>query len=67
MAIVYQLFPSTVVWIPYDDLWEFVNITIGPMMMNRLPRHFKVEISNWVKMGVVAGSTFRLIFTGSQL
>jgi hypothetical protein len=55
-AIVYLLYPSTIAWIPYDDLWEFLN-TIEQMTMDRLPRLFKVETGNLVKMGVVAGST----------
>jgi hypothetical protein len=57
-AIIYQLYPSIIAWIPYDDLWEFVNTTIEPMTMNRLPHLFKVEIGNWVKTGVVAGSKY---------
>jgi hypothetical protein len=56
-AIVYHLNPSTIAWIPYSDLWELANTT-EPMKMNRLPRLFKVEIGNWVKTGVVAGSNF---------
>jgi hypothetical protein len=54
------LYPSTIAWIPYDDLREFVNTTIEPTKMNRLPRLFKVEIGNWVKTGVVAGSNLPL-------
>jgi hypothetical protein len=49
-------------WIPYGDLWELANTTIEPMMTNRLPRLFKVEIGNWVRMGVVAGSKITLLF-----
>jgi hypothetical protein len=56
-AIVYELYPSTTAWIPYDELWELANTTTEPMTVNRLPRLFKVEIRNWVKTGVVAGST----------
>jgi hypothetical protein len=48
--------PSTIVWIPYSDLWELVNTTIEPMTTNRVSRFFKVEIGNWVKMGVGASS-----------
>jgi hypothetical protein len=50
------LYPSTLAWISYEDLWELANTAIKPMTMNRLPHLFKVEIGNWVKTGVVAGS-----------
>jgi hypothetical protein len=36
-AIVYQLYPSIIAWIPYDDLWELANTAIEPMTVNRLP------------------------------
>jgi hypothetical protein len=48
--------PSAIAWIPYGNLWELANTTVGPMMTNHLPRLFMVEIGKWVKTGVVAGS-----------
>jgi hypothetical protein len=54
------LYPSTIAWIPYDDLWELANTAIERMAMNRLPRLFKVEIGNWVKTGVVPGSRYKV-------